>query len=336
MKKAIYTAVAAAIGMFLMILDAKTAIQGAAEGLNICIRTVIPSLFPFFFLTKMITASSGSFSFKFLRPVGRLCKIPQGSETFMFLGWFGGYPIGAQVLENAVKQGSLDRKSAEKMLGFCNNPGPAFIFGITGLLFDKPYIPWILWGILILSALLTGMILPCQSSHTVKQIKIAKPNYMTDALKAMASVCGWIVLFRTLLNIVHRWVLWFVPVTWQVLLTGLLEISNGCMGLSSIVSSSERFILASVILCTGGLCVAMQTVSVSPSLNHKTYFIGKLIQTLFIIPLSQLAAFLIFRESTQANRIIMFVACIVAILIYYMIQIISVKNLTKIYRFDIL
>ena len=335
-KKSIYTAVIAAIGMFLIILDTKTAIQGATEGLDICFRTVVPSLFPFFFLSKMITAASGSFSFRFLRPVGRLCKIPQGSEILMFLGWFGGYPIGAQVLESAVKQGSLDKQSAERMLGFCNNPGPAFIFGITGLLFDKPYIPWILWGILILSALLTGMILPCQSSHTVKQIKIAKPNYMTDALKAMASVCGWIVLFRTLLNILSRWILWLVPVSWQVLLTGLLEISNGCIGLSVVESHSIRFILSSVILCTGGLCVAMQTVSVSPSLNHKTYFIGKLIQTLFIIPLSQLAAFLIFRESTQANRIIMFVACIVAILIYYMIQRISVKNLTKIYRFDIL
>ena len=264
-KKTVYAGAVAVMGMLLLILDTRTAISGAAEGIEICIRTVIPSLFPFFFLTKLITASYGHFSFRFLRPVGRLCKIPEGSESLLFLGWFGGYPIGAQVMESAVKQGSLDQKSAERMLGFCNNPGPAFIFGITGLLFDKPYIPWILWGILILSALLTGMILPCQSSHTVKQIKIAKPNYMTDALKAMASVCGWIVLFRTLLNILSRWILWLVPVSWQVLLAGLLEISNGCIGLSVVESQSIRFILASVILCTGGLCVAMQTVSVSPS-----------------------------------------------------------------------
>lgn len=335
-KKSVYAGIVAVVGMVLLILDTKTAISGAAEGIEICIRTVIPSLFPFFFLTKIITASSGYFSFRFLRPIGLLCKIPEGSESLLFLGWFGGYPIGAQVMESAVTQGVMDIKSAERMLGFCNNPGPAFIFGITGLLFDKPYIPWILWGILILSALLTGMILHCQSSHTVKQIKIAKPNYMTDALKAMASVCGWIVLFRTLLNILSRWILWLVPVSWQVLLTGLLEISNGCIGLSVVESQSIRFILASVILCTGGLCVAMQTASVSPSLNHKSYFIGKLIQTLFVIPLSQLTAFLIFGNDIHIHNIIILAICIMTILIYYMIQRISAKNLTRKYQFDIL
>ena len=322
--------------MLLLILDSKTAMDGAADGVNICIRTVIPSLFPFFFLTKIITSSSKFFSLKFLRPIGRLCKISPGSEIFLFLGWIGGYPVGAQIMESAVIQGSLDRKSAERMLGFCNNPGPAFIFGITGLLFDKPYIPWILWAILIISTIITGMILPGQSHYIPNKIELKKSNYMTDALKSMATVCGWIILFRIILNILNRWILWLLPVTWQVMLTGILEISNGCLSLNIIEEPAIRFVLAATILSMGGLCVGMQTVSVSPSLNHKTFFIGKLIQTLFTIPLSQLAAFLIFRGSTHIHSIIMFVACIVAILIYYMIQRISAKNLTRIYQFDIL
>lgn len=332
-KKGIYTAVIAAGGMFLMILDAKTAIQGAADGLEICIKTIIPSLFPFFCITKMITASCGSFSFKFLRPFGRLCKIPPGSEIFLFLGWFGGYPIGAQVMESAVKKGSLDRKSAERMMGFCNNPGPAFLFGITGLLFDSPYIPWIIWAILIFSALLTGMLLPEQSNYSVGQIKLSKSNYMTDALKSMATVCGWIITFRILLSILNRWILWMLPVSWQILLTGILEISNGCLGLNALVNPAVRFTFAAVILSLGGLCVAMQAVSVSPSLNHKYYFIGKLIQMIIVIPLSQIAAFVIFRQPIKTHNIILLFTCIAAVYIYFLSQR-NQNSLTKKCMFD--
>ena len=39
---------AAALGMLVLILDSKTALAGAREGIDLCIRTVIPSLFPFF------------------------------------------------------------------------------------------------------------------------------------------------------------------------------------------------------------------------------------------------------------------------------------------------
>lgn len=330
-RRTLYTCVIAMIGMFVIILDAKTAMEGASEGLQICIRTVIPSLFPFFFLTKIVTASSGQFSYKFLRPIGQICKIPPGSEILLFLGWFGGYPIGAQVLEAALLNGCIDRKSAERMLGFCNNPGPAFIFGITGLLFDKPNIPWILWGILILSALVTGMLIPGESKSVSGKIQIPKANYMTDSLKSMATVCGWIILFRTILNIMNRWFLWLVPVSWQVILTGILEISNGCLGLFAVQNPAIRFIIAATILSAGGLCVAMQTVSVSPSLNHKTYFIGKAIQTVLVIPLSQIITMIIFKDHIS---LLFGILSIVCILLLIPILIFCRKNISNQKSFD--
>ena len=41
----------AAIAMLILILDGRCALYSAAEGLELCIRTVIPSLFPFFNLS---------------------------------------------------------------------------------------------------------------------------------------------------------------------------------------------------------------------------------------------------------------------------------------------
>ena len=135
----------------------------------------------------------------------------------------------------------------------------------------------------------------------------------------MATVCGWIVIFRTLLTILNRWILWLFPSAYKVFFIGLLELSNGCLELSNIQASANRLIIAAVILCIGGLCIAMQTVSVSPSLNHKTYFIGKVIQTILIIPFCQITTMIIFKESTGSLYKILFLVCIlllISILIY--------------------
>ena len=39
------------LGMLALILDGRTAIEGARQGIGLCLRTVIPSLFPFFVLS---------------------------------------------------------------------------------------------------------------------------------------------------------------------------------------------------------------------------------------------------------------------------------------------
>lgn len=314
MKKNVYFGIIAALGMVLLILDTRTAIAGASQGLEICIKTVIPSLFPFFFLSKIITSSADSFSGKIFRPIGKLCRIPEGSEIILLLGLLGGYPIGAQMIENAVSKGSISPKDGNRMLGFCNNPGPAFIFGMTGCLFDAPYAPWILWGIVILSTLLTGIFLPGSSEKFSGTISLPKDNYMTSALKSMATVCGWIILFRVLLNILSRWALWLFPVPLQILISGILELSNGCLALNALPNQASRFILATVILCGGGFCVAMQTVSVSPSLQHRKYFIGKAVQVFIVIPLSLVCAVIFFGATVKATNILLFAVCILLLI----------------------
>ena len=148
---------------------------------------------------------------------------------------------------------------------------------------------------------------------------------MTDSLKAMASVCAWIVIFRTLLTILNRWLLWLFPTIWKVLFSGLLELSNGCLELSYIQNPAIKLIIAAIILCAGGLCVAVQTISVSPSVNHKTYYIGKAIQTAIIIPLSQIAAIIIYPLKFSLFYILVFGGSI-AILIGYLIRFKRIKH----------
>ena len=278
-----YTGIGAAVGMMILILDGKTAVSGATRGVDLCLRTVIPSLFPFFVLSGLLTSAFLGSKF----PVSLKCfGVPQGAETLAIAGFLGGYPVGAQNIAAAYRNGSLSRSTAQRMLGFCNNAGPSFLFGMIGPMFPSAKYAWALWGIHIVSALLVGFLL---TGETEKQVSIPKypPPGLSQALRqaisVMGSVCGWIILFRIILAFLNRWVFWLLPQTWQVAVTGLLELSNGCVALMSVEDIGWRFLICAGILGFGGLCVTMQTISVTADLSLRYYFPGKLLQTAFSI-----------------------------------------------------
>lgn len=290
MKRHIST-IASGILLFILILDSKTAISGATDGVDLCIRTLIPSLFPFLVICPMVTAGLSSLSPSILRPLGRFCKIPSGSESLLLIGFTGGYPLGASSIGQAYRSGTLTREDAQRMLGFCSNAGPSFLFGVLGRLFHSPAITWILWGVHLSSALLVAFLLPGESSSAsiaTGHTTLSLPKALEQSIKTMALICGWVVLFRVLLTFLNRWILWIFPLPMQVLLSGILELSNGCLLLAKIENQGLSFIIASVILALGGLCVAMQTRSVTPGLSLRNYLPGKLLQAgfsfLFCLP----------------------------------------------------
>lgn len=287
MKRKLWTSIPAAFGLLVLILDTKTALTGASQALELCIRTVIPSLLPFFVLSILLTSALTGESIPFLRPLGRLCGVPRGAESLLLIGMLGGYPAGAQ----CVAQANLRKQDAQRMIAFCNLAGPAFLFGIVAGKFSSSYAPWLLWGIHIFSALFVANLLPGKSRETAV-LRSGNPLRISDALqrslRIMASVCGWIILFRILIAFLERWFLWLLPIPAQVAITGILELSNGCCDLGRISSEGLRFIIASAILASGGLCVTMQTVSVTSGLSLKTYLVGKFLQVLFSIFLAAL------------------------------------------------
>ena len=70
---------------------------------------------------------------------------------------------------------------------------------------------------------------------------------------------------------------------WKILLSGLLELTNGCLQLEAVENPDFRFLLAAVMLNCGGICVFLQTASVARGLNLKYYLLGKLLQTGFSV-----------------------------------------------------
>lgn len=288
-KKYLLTGCVVSFCILILILDGKTAMTGAQIGVDLCIRTVIPSLFPFFLLSILLTNALSGNSLSFLRPIEMLLGIPEGTESILLTGFLGGYPTGAKSLATAYHSNQIKKEDADRMLSFCSNAGPAFLFGMVSPLFPNRAAAFILWGIHIVSALLVAILHPSsQSTVAISQVKkkLTIAEAMHSSILVMSTVCGWVVVFRVILAFLERWFLWLFPTVVQVVICGILELSNGCCALTGIVDSQLRFVICSGMLAWGGLCVVLQTRSVTNGLSIYAYLKGKLLQTLFSLLIS--------------------------------------------------
>lgn len=285
MKMGLGWGIGGAIAMLVMILDGKIALAGAATGIELCIRTVIPGLFPFLVLSQWINYCLAD------RPIKRrILKLPKGCEGIAVAAFLGGYPVGARAVGQAFHRGQISKHQGEKLLSYCNQPGPAFIFGIAAAMFSESWAGWALWAIQILGAFIISKCIPIptESKSFFLPKNSTQEDPMTGAVKAMGIICGWVVLFRILLEFLERWVLWILPNTIRVLVYGILELSNGCCLLGRIQDEPVRFMMCAGMLSAGGLCVMMQTASVTSGLRLTWYLLGKGLQILISIALSWL------------------------------------------------
>ena len=179
------------------------------------------------------------------------------------------------------------------MLGFCSNAGPAFIFGIVAPLFERPWIPWLLWGIHIISAVIVGYLTrktPDSAYRASHKRNITVIQQIERSIKMMSIICAWVILFRLISNYLDNWLIHLLPEDFKSVVVGILELSNGCIILKTCQSEFTRFVICSGLLGFGGLCVTLQTKSVCGALGIGNYFPGKLLQSAISVLLSWLFA----------------------------------------------
>jgi hypothetical protein len=120
-------------------------------------------------------------------------------------------------------------------------------------------------------------------------------------MAAMSSICGWVIVFRIVINFCDRWFLNFLPQNAQCLIAGILELTNGCCRLIQIPQDSLRFLFCTIFLSFGGIGVYMQTISVTQELGTGNYILGKIMQTNIAVILS--LAFIPVLFNTETTRL---------------------------------
>lgn len=277
-----FNVILAAFGMIIFILDVPCVMAGASEGINLCLRSLLPCLFPMMFLINIIISDAPGGGHSVLRKTEKSIGMFSGLGCFLIPSILGGYPMGGICMGQAVDQGRITIKEAEKMLPIVNNAGPAFIFGVLGPILGQKWMPWVLWLIQLFSAFLISLFFSPIDEHypNKEDFHISVENSMKKTVQSMLLICGWVVFFRTVLAFINRWIMWMLPATLQILIGASLELTNGCTMLSQIQNTSLRFLLSSFLLPWGGLCIWMQTSSVASNISMRYYIVIKMLQGL--------------------------------------------------------
>ena len=157
-----------------LILFSSTNLIAAKNGLTLWVTAVIPSLFPFFVATELLSYTNVvAFLGKLLNPIMRpLFHVP-GEAGFAFLmGLISGYPVGAKIVSHFMEQGICTKEEAERMLAFTNNSGPLFIIGTVGItLFGNTQVGILLFVTHILACISVGIVLRLFSSSSNNKIR---------------------------------------------------------------------------------------------------------------------------------------------------------------------
>ena len=278
----------AVLGMIILVLDTRTAVKGASEGIASCISTVIPSLLPFIFLSCWLNGPAAGVGYRIPYGIAKIVGVPEGAGTILISAVLGGYPAGAQAVRAAYDNGCIRKTDAERILAYCNNAGPAFIFGITGHLFSHPFAPWLLWSIHIISAFMVSLIFRPRGESVCGDLIPAKHSgdMALYTARIMCTICVWVIIFRVLMAYLDVWIGTWMPTSVRAVLVGALELVNGCCSLPRVTDARIRFVILSGMLAFGGVCVTMQTISVLKGLSIRCYLKGKMMQTVFSIVLS--------------------------------------------------
>lgn len=286
--------------IFLLLAYPAQASTAAADALRLCGLTLVPSLFPFYTAANFLLAAG-------LPPAGkrvsgwmrRLFGLPGEAAPALVLGLLGGYPVGASVTAELYRQGSLTKQEAVSLSRFANNAGPAFIIGAAGLaVFRSAKTGLLLYGIHILSALLTGLILRRNSDPPVRirrspaiqntDTAQALPKAISASVQSMLMICAYVVFFSVVLAVIRS----IAPIgkclsalsvrcpACEAMLSGFAELSCGILSLQKVPCPSA-WIAASVLLGWGGICVFFQSASVlsSAGLPARQCLGGKLTQS---------------------------------------------------------
>lgn len=262
-----------------LILFPAQSVLGACEGLSLCARSVIPGLFPYFLLLRLLVPRLPDISENrhFLGLKGESLKA-------YFLSFLGGYPSGISGVTVLYEEGKLTKSQAQRLLGLCNNSGPAFFLSVIGLgIFRDIRAGYALYFIHILSSFAVLALQNQEPDLSYKIRKVTKApipfsqqfyQALESACSAMLRVCGLVVNFSVLFSMLKM----ILP-SWAFPLMGAIEL---CNGLSFSNSTAVSFVLCSIFMGWGGLCVHFQAMSLWESAKVKpiNYWNNKLLHAL--------------------------------------------------------
>lgn len=280
-----------------LVLFSKSNLSAAKSGLVLWANSIVPSLFPFFVATELLSYTNftyylGRILNKFMKPIFNV----RGEGSFAFImGIISGYPIGAKIVSNFRENNICSKEECERLLSFTNNSGPLFIIGTVGIsMFGNSTIGFLLLITHLLASITVGFIFRFwkynvkytstknNSSYVNSKDNISFSNLgeiigssISTSINTILLVGGFVVLFSVIISILQTsqlldilsncikplFSLLNIPAEFtNGFISGFLELTNGLNIICNIPTKklSINIIIASFLLGFGGISVLLQ------------------------------------------------------------------------------
>lgn len=244
------------------------------EGIRICTNILIPSMFIFLIISEFFYKAN-ALNF-ILKPFNFLCeklfKIDKNLGPIMFFSLICGYPSGANLIKNLVEKKTISKKTANRMLFFCVNSGPAFLIGGVSI----PFLGSIKFGLILFASQIVAFFVVGTLSSIGKNLEKININSKTknsaaqnfvssvkNSTKNMATICGFTIFFTALIKTIFS-LKWFnenLNSYLTSLFSGLIEVTNGVVK-CFLIKDFKIFLILALITSFGGICVHCQIIAI--------------------------------------------------------------------------
>ncbi len=266
---------------YMLLLFPETACQGISDGIDICLGTLIPSLYPFAVLSSLIiNLDMLRVPQRYLSKLSKLMfNLPGKCIGIILMSFIGGFPIGGKMTKELYDKGELSQSQAQRLLLFCINPGPAFTISSVGFyMLGSKKAGLIIYLSLIASSLIIGVLSRFLDNDNTCEIKTESRNSLnfSDGIvksvasgsSVMLSICAWVVIFSCINKLAE-----IAPLSDSVKFTlyCILEVTNACL----VACGNLPVPIIAGIIGFGGFCTHFQVMSAvaSAKLKYK-YFIA--------------------------------------------------------------
>lgn len=273
--------------MILLLTMPEITNDGAIAGINLCIYSVIPALFPYILITNYLLSSDlYEIICSFFQPIiGRVLKISKYGSFVVVLGLLCGYPIGAKLLGELVTSKKISIKEGCYLITFCNNCSISFI--VNYIFFTCLNTEVRLYKVLLLiyipiclTALINRCLFNLNPTKHIQNMSITSKNPVLNSVKTLGVLCSYVFLF----TIIAYFIKHLVPLNKQILypIISFIEMTSGTALLST-TNTPNLLLFLCIAVLFGGLSTIFQTFALIPRYLKKYYILGKLEQIFLLL-----------------------------------------------------
>lgn len=259
--------------LFLLLKSPQSA-AFAEEAMRAALGKVLPVLIPYAILSRMILAA-----------LPASAGIGGRILTVYLAGAVCGAPVGAGLLGELTENGTLDKKTAGRLLPAVCHTSPAFCTAVVGQTVGSPALGAAIWCFSVLLAIpRLFLVLRCvkKSNREKKAAPGAPPpsaraSGLGSAIRASAVMAGNVLCSILFFYTLAATVLSCLPpnAALAALLSSLLEVSSGVLAAGALPARA-CCCTAAFAAVFGGLCVGVQVRSAVHGVPILPYFLQKL------------------------------------------------------------